>query len=167
MARLTKAISKDLFDNVLPMFGSNRLNVPIWDNSQKMFICHEYESAKGNRYYVGIRFCDKVVIVEKVGLFQNWTYLDGLELYAFNGTKLVLIQKRDYDKVFRNEEFIRSESESMICEYLMGIAKLKKTVLNIDDVNSEARRLVEGCYKSFLELDFNVRLMQIIPAIKQ
>lgn len=167
MARLTKAISKDLFDNVLPTFGSNRLNVPIWDSSQKMFICHEYESAKGNRYYVGIRFCDQVVIVEKVGLFQNWTYLDGLELYAFNGTKFVLIQKRDYDKVFRNEEFIRSESESMICDYLMGTIKFQETVFNIDDVNSEARRLVEGCYKSFLEPDFNARLMQIIPAIKQ
>ena len=92
MATLTKAISKNLFDSILPTFGSPRVHVPAWDNGQKMFICDEYESASGNRYYRGIRFCDRVVIVEKVGLYHNWTYIDGIELYAFNGKRVELIQ---------------------------------------------------------------------------
>lgn len=167
MATLEKAISKNLFDNVLPTFGSPRIHVPAWDNSQKMFICDEYESANGHRYYRGIRFCDRVVIVEKVGLYHNWTYIDGIELYAFNGKKLELIQKRDYEKVFRKEEFIRSESEAMVRDYLSGILKAQRTSISAEELESQAKSLIEGCYKSFLDSDFNTRLTQILPAIEQ
>lgn len=85
MATLAKAINKNFLDSILPVYGNPRENVPTWDNSQKMFICNEHESTNGNRYYCGIRFCERIVIVEKVGLYHNWTYIDGIELYAFNG----------------------------------------------------------------------------------
>ena len=88
MASLTKAINKDLFDSILPTFGNQRVHIPVWDEGQKMFLCEEYESASGNRYYKGVRFCDRIVVVEKVGLYHNWTYIDGIEVYAFNGTRL-------------------------------------------------------------------------------
>ena len=110
MAILTKAINENLFDSILPAYGNARVRIPSWDNGQRMFICDEHDSNSGHRYYRGIRFCDRIVIVEKVGLFHNWTYIDSIELYAFNGHRLELIQKRDYDKVFRNEEFIRKEA---------------------------------------------------------
>ena len=85
MATLTKAINKDLFDSILPTFGNPRVHVPVWDEGQKMFLCEEYESANGHRYYKGVRFCDRIVVVEKVGLYHSWTYIDGIEIYAFNG----------------------------------------------------------------------------------
>ena len=44
MATLTKAINKSLFDSILPTFGNPRVRIPVWDDSQKMFICDEYES---------------------------------------------------------------------------------------------------------------------------
>lgn len=167
MATLTKAINKNLFDSILPTFGNPRVHIPTWDNGQKMFICNEYESASGNRYYRGIRFCDRVVIVEKVGLFNNWTYIDGIELYAFNGTKIELIQKRDYNKVFRNEEFIRTESVSMVKDYLSGILKVQHSEMPAEEIEYQAKELIDGCYKSFLDSDFNTRLTQILPAIEQ
>ena len=117
MATLTKAINKNLFDSILPSFGNPRVHIPVWDDSQKMFICDEFESNGGHRYYRGIRFCDRIVIMEKVGLYHSWTYIDSIELYAFNGQKMELIQKRDYDKVFRSEGFIRQESEQMVKDY--------------------------------------------------
>ena len=159
MATLTKAISKNLFDSILPTFGSPRVHVPAWDNGQKMFICDEYESANGNRYYRGIRFCDRVVIVEKVGLYHNWTYIDGIELYAFNGKRVELIQKRDYDKVHRNE--------AMVKDFLAGILKAQRTSVPTDQLENQAKELIDGCYKSFLDSDFNTRLTQILPAIEQ
>ena len=55
MATLTKAINKNLFDSILPTFGNPRVHIPVWDDSQKMFICDEYESGNGHRYYRGIR----------------------------------------------------------------------------------------------------------------
>ena len=154
MATLTKAINKNLFDSILPTYGTPRVNIPTWDDSQKMFICSQYESGNGHRYYLGIRFCDRIVIVEKVGLYQSWTYIDSIELYAFNGQKMELIQKRDYDKVFRNEDFIRQESTQRICA-------------SVEQIGVQAQKLISGCYKSFLDPDFNTRLTQILPKLEQ
>ena len=167
MATLTKAISKNLFDSILPTFGSPRVHVPAWDNGQKMFICDEYESANGNRYYRGIRFCDRVVIVEKVGLYHNWTYIDGIELYVFNGKRVELIQKRDYEKVFRNETFIREESDQMVKDYLTGVMKAQHICIPAEQIAAQATELVSGCYKSFLDPDYNTRLTQILPKLEQ
>ena len=132
-----------------------------------MFICDEHESEKGNRYYLGIRFCDRIVIVEKVGLYHNWTYIDVIELYAFNGQKMELIQKRDYDKVFRNEAFIRVESEQMVKDYLTGVMKTQHISIPAEQIAAQSSELINGCYKSFLDPDFNTRLTQILPKLEQ
>lgn len=167
MATLTKAINKNLFDSILPTFGNPRVHIPVWDEGQKMFICGEHESNSGHRYYIGIRFCDRIVIVEKVGLYHNWTYIDSIELYAFNGQKMELIQKRDYDKMFRNEAYIRQESEQMVKDYLTGVMKTQRIYMSAEQVASQASELINGCYKSFLDPDFNIRLTQILPKIEQ
>lgn len=167
MASPTKAINKDLFDKILPTFGNPRVHVPVWDEGQKMFLCEEYESGNGHRYYKGVRFCDRIVIVEKVGLYHTWTYIDGIEVYAFNGKRLELVQKRDYDKTFRNEEFIRQESETMVRNYFEGVLKAQRSSMPQEQLEAQAKGIIEGCYKSFLDSDFNTRLTQILPQIEQ
>ena len=167
MATLTKAINKNLFDSILPSFGNPRVHIPVWDDSQKMFICDEFESNNGHRYYRGIRFCDRIVILEKVGLYHSWTYIDSIELYAFNGQKMELIQKRDYDKVFRSEAFIRQESEQMVKDYLTGVMKTQRICAPVEQIAAQASELINGCYKSFLDPDFNTRLTQILPKLEQ
>ena len=139
----------------------------MWDEGQKMFLCEEYESGNGHRYYKGVRFCDRIVIVEKVGLYHTWTYIDGIEVYAFNGTRLELVQKRDYDKTFRNEEFIRQESETMVCNYFEGVLKAQRSAMPKEQLEAQAKSIIEGCYKSFLDNDFNTRLTQILPQLEQ
>ena len=167
MASLTKAINKSLFDDILPSYGTSRIHIPVWDDSQKMFICDEYESENGHRYYRGIRFCDRIVILEKVGLYHSWTYIDSIELHAFNGQKMELIQKRDYDKVFHNEDFIRQESELMVKEFLTGVMKTQRICTPVEQIAEQAQTLISGCYKSFLDPDFNTRLTQILPKLEQ
>lgn len=167
MANITKAMNNDLIDNFLPEYGSPRTSMPIWDEGQKMFLCDQYESASHNFYYKGIRFCDRIVIVEKVGLYHSVTYIDGIELYAFNGSNLELVQKRDYVKVFRDEKFIRSESESMLKAYFEGVLKFKNSTLPQDVLEEKVKSIIDGCYKSFLDSDFNTRLTEIIPQIEQ
>ena len=166
MANLSKEINKSIFDTFLPTYGNTRALVPTWDESQLMFICDEYESAAGHRYYRGVRFSDRIVMVEKVGLYHNWTYIDSIELYAFNGRKPELIQKRDYNKVFRSEEFVRRESEDMVKDYLKGTSKVIGTYMPAQQVETEAKRLIAGCYKSFLDSDYNTHLTQILQVIK-
>lgn len=38
---MSKAINKSLFKSILPTYGNPRTQIPVWDNSQKMFICNE------------------------------------------------------------------------------------------------------------------------------
>jgi len=80
---------------------------------------------------------------------------------------LELIQKRDYDKVYRNEEFVRAESVNMVKDFLMGVLKAQRTSVPAEQIELQAKELIDGCYKSFLDADFNTRLTQIIPAIEQ
>ena len=167
MATLTKAISKSFFDSILPVYGNPRVQTPVWDEEQKMFIFDEHEYASGNRSFRGIRFCDRVVIVEHVGKYHTCTYINSLELYAFNGTRLELIQKKDdYNKVFRDEETIRRDSETMVRNYLAGMYKAQKIAVSEGEHEALAKQLVDSCYKSFLDSDFNLRLTQIIPALE-
>ena len=166
MANINTAIRRNLFDNILPTIGKPRVKVPVWDNSQKMFIFDEYESAQGHRYYRGVRFCDNLAIVEKVGLYHNWTYIDGIDIYAFNGSKPELIQKRDFEKVFRSEEFVREQTIQMVTDFISGSIKMLRASTPKVEIETKAKAYVDACYKSFLDSDYNTRLMQIIPALE-
>ncbi len=167
MANLQKAINQNFLDSVLPTYGNARkVKINGYDNSQKMFIIDEYESASGHRYYRGVRFCDRVVFAETVGMYHNWTYIDSLELYAFNGEKLVLVQKKDYDKVFRNEASIKADSEEMLRDYLSGQAKMTGTIIADEQLKQHVHQIVEGSYTSFLDKDFETRLTNILPALE-
>ena len=167
MATLSKAFNRSPFDDILPPFGNPRVRFPIWDESQRMFICDEHDSSSGHRYYRGVRFCDRIVIVENVGLYHSWTYIDSIELYAFYGHRLELIQKRDYDKEFRREEFIRKEACQMVADFLRGIMKMHRSCVSAEQIETHARELIDRCYKSFLDSDYNTRLTQILPGIEQ
>lgn len=169
MANISKAIERNFIDSVLPTFGNQRATVgPVWDEGQKMFIVDEYESAAGNRYYRGVRFCDRMVMVEYVGLYHNWTYIDGIELYIFDGSKLNLVQKRTYNKRFRDNDDVRSETKSMLRQYLSGIAKSQNHNIDAASIDDVVNKTIDGCYKSFLDADYNVRLnQQVLPQIKR
>ena len=93
--------------------------------------------------------------------------IDGIEVYAFNGTRLELVQKRDYDKVHRNEEFIRKELEIMVRNFFEGVLKAQRSCMPQEELEEKAKGIIDGCYKSFLDSDYNTRLTQILPQIEQ
>ena len=160
-----KNITNNVFDSILPVFGNQRTNLPIWNESQKMFITSEYESASGNRYYQGIRFSERLVIVEKVGLFHTWTYIDGVELYTFDEKKPVLIGKKEYDKQFYNTEFIRHEVSKMLSDYLKSQLKLSDAPINEEQVAIQSKEWMNNCYRSFLYDNQQLALESMMPIL--
>ena len=95
MAKFEKAMTGSLLDSLLPVYGNPREDIPVWDAEQKMYICDEYTSANGNRYYRGVRLSDNIAVLERIGQWHNWTYLSGLELYVLKEGKPRLVQKRE------------------------------------------------------------------------
>lgn len=166
MKNFNDALCRNLLDSILPVYGNPRANVPVWDDGQKMFIVDEYEAPSGNRYYQGFRFCQQLAIVEKVGMYHNWTYINSMELYVFDGTKLKLVQKREYGKVFRSDEFVRQESQSMLEKYLEATFKAAGEQISAEEVTKCAGQLVEQSFKSLLDSDFPMRIAKILPALE-
>jgi len=48
--------TSNFLDKVLPTYGNQRENIPIYDDGRKMFLSNTYTSESGNMYYRGIRF---------------------------------------------------------------------------------------------------------------
>ena len=158
-------ITNSIFDRILPVFGQPAMNLPVWNEGQKMFIADEYESAAGNRYYKGIRFCDRLAIVETVGNYHTWTYIDNIEVYSFDGGDRHLIGKRQYDKQFYNQDFIKSEAKEMVREYVLSQMKLSGETADDDSVKEYAGSLVDRSYTSILDMDCLPRLQQMLPVL--
>ena len=159
-------ITNNVFDSILPTFGNPRANLPVWNESQKMFITSEYESQAGNRYYKGIRFSNRLVIIEKVGLYHTWTYIDEVEVYAFDGKKPVLIGNTKFEKEFYNRQLIQDECANILSNYMKGQMKLMNTTVIQDSTLSVAKEWIESSYKSFLYDATPLSLENMMPLLE-
>jgi hypothetical protein len=109
--------STRFIDRILPTFGNQRENIPIYDSTQKMFLSNTYTSESGNMYYKGLRFSERLVMLEHIGLYKSWTYIDEIEIYAFDGNQMNVIAKKKFEKLFYNAEAIKNEVIELTFEY--------------------------------------------------
>ena len=165
------SISNGFFDSILPTYGNQRSNTPVWNESLKMFITDEYESANGNRYYSGIRISNRIIIVEHVGMYHTFTYLDGMDIYMFDGESRKLISQVKYDKQFYDVNFIREQSTQALRNYARSQAAMTGTAITDDMINAEVNAIVDNSYQSLLDDDKLQKLNAIMPifhkALKQ
>lgn len=165
MAKIN-SISNNPFDMILKRFDSEpSQSLPIWNEGQKMFITDEYESAAGHRYYSGIRFCERLAIVERVGNYHTWTYIDGIEIYSFDGKERKLMGTRKYDKTFYNKEFIKKETKEMVEEVIKAQSKLGKIQVTEESVKDFADKIVEQSYTSLLDDNFYSLIQHMLPVL--
>lgn len=138
--------TNSFLDKVLPKFGNTRENIPVYSDSQKMFLSSHYTSAAGNMYFKGLRFTDRLVMVEKVGLYKNFSYIDSIEIYAFDGEDKILIGKVDYDKVFYSVERIKEDAAIIIRGYLKNSAQVAGTMLDESIAAQQTACLLDAMY---------------------
>ena len=140
--------TNSFIDRILPTFGNTRDNIPIYCDSQKMFISSHYTSAAGHMYYKGLRFTDRLVMVEKVGIYKNFSYIDSIEVYAFNGAEKILIGKIDYDKVFYNAEKIKEDAATIIANYIEDSARITGSFMDSTRIKQQTSELMPQMYES-------------------
>lgn len=144
-------IVNNFLDTVLPVFGNAKANIPIYNEAQKMFITSNYTSAAGHLYYKGIRFSERLVMVEQVGLYHNWTYIDGIELYAYSGTERILIAKKQFDKVYYNMDLIQNEVRKMLFEYFKSQVVLNSDNTSMEVLENQADQTIGTLYENKIE----------------
>lgn len=143
--------SNGFLDRILPTYGNQRENFPIYDSTQKMFISNTYTSESGNMYYKGLRFSERLVMVEHVGLYKSWTYIDEVEIYAFDGNQMTLIGKKKFDKQFYNPETIKSEVTGLTFDYLKTQMTLSGAAGTDESLKAMTIELVEDTYQNPIE----------------
>lgn len=161
------SISNGFFDSILPTFGNQRSNTPVWNESLKMFITDEYESANGNRYYNGIRISNRIVIVEHVGMFHSFTYLDGMDIYMFDGEERKLIAQEKYDRQFYDVGFVRERSKQVLRNYAHSQAAMIGTAITDEVIEAEVNAIVNNSYQSLLDDDKLQKLHAIVPILQK
>lgn len=157
---------ESFIDSILPAFGNPRCNLPVWDEGDHMFISDEYESQAGNRYYKGLRFSNRLAIVEKVGLFHNWKYIDSIEIYTFNNDQKVLIGNHKFEKEFYNKMLIYTVVRQMVTDYFESQIKLSKQSITTKSLDKEVGNFVNEAYTSFLSNQYDSKLQQLLPILQ-
>ena len=143
--------SNSFLDRVLPTYGNSRENIPVYNASQQMFISSTFTSESGNMYYKGIRFSERLIMVEKIGLFHNWTYIDELEIYTFDATKQILIGKKSYNKEFHNADLIKTDAKQMAYDYFKSQIAFMENHSTDEELLAIANSTVEETYENQVE----------------
>ena len=172
MKSLTPQLTaKEFFKAILPPFGTplnNTFKRARWIPGQKFWLVKDYLNPNnGNYYYLGVRFVDNLMIVEKDAMWNTWTYLDDLEIWAFDGKTPRLIQKKKYEKHFRNEDDIRMELSTMLTDYIKSQAKMNSISLSEEEITGVAQDYIDRSFKDFLDDDYEIRLTQMLPLLEQ
>ena len=157
----------EFVNEIFPVYGTPRKLQFDWDESQKMWLCDRYISDRDIYHYFGFRTCGNVAFRENVTNFHHCTYINDLTLYAFDGTMPVLIECRKFPlKTHRNESEIRAASEDMLRTHIKATLKMQRIDVTNEDIAREAKRLTDGCYKSFLDDDYNMGFLQLVAQLK-
>lgn len=157
-------IGNNLLDGILPTYGNNRVNTPIWNESQHMFITDQYTSAAGNTYYLGVRFSDRFVTILHIGLYHSWTYINEVEVYAFDGHERVLVGKNKIDQ-FYDEELVRTTTEELLCNYIEGQYKLSGSQIDKNNLKSQVNKLVDKSYCSMINDPNTVKQLEAVKPL--
>lgn len=159
----------DVMNLILPPRGQRRpANLSIWDEGRHMFIVNQHVSPAGNLYYQGVRVTDRFAIVEYIGNFHTWCYINAIELYAYDGDKLILVGKyKPYkdEKVFYDTELIRLKTEEMMHDFMKSQLKMLNRTMEEEDIKVYSAALIKGSYRSMINGDPAELMAQLTPLL--
>lgn len=119
----------------------------------KMLLTPGYVSAAGNMYQEGVRISKRLAVRFSIGHGWAHTFMNGLQLYAWDGTSLRMVAHRCYENFWWSEAAIRREVISMIATYLkaqiqiQGIysvseADIRKLAMDLADDTQKTTELI-------------------------
>lgn len=111
-------------------------------------------------------FSDRLAIVEKVGLFHNWKYIDEIEVYTFNQKSRTLIGSYKFEKTFYDKDLIQNKAKEMVSDYITSQMKLQNLPVRRDSIVSEVDKIVGATYVSLLSDDYNINLQNLLPVLQ-
>ncbi len=115
--------SKSLIVAVKSALPSLAGNV-TYSQAAKMFLTPGYVSAAGNMYQEGLRLSKYIIVKFSIGHGYSWSFLNGIKLYIWNGTKPKLVKQKLFSCYFWSENAARQEAVKMVKEYLKDTCRM-------------------------------------------
>ncbi len=138
----TTTISR-VVESALPALSGSSVTYNAQNN---IFLTDGYTSAAGNTYYQGIRASDRVAIKYNIGQGYLHTFLNGIEVYGYDGRNAKLIGSRSYNCFFFCESNAKREAVEIITDYMKGQAKLMDASVDNNQLVEFSAQIVEGAY---------------------
>lgn len=117
-----------------------------YNPEKNVYLTLGYTSPAGNTYYKAVRFSDRLAVFYDIGEGYKHTFLNGITLFAWDGTKAVIIGKKmwggDNWAIF-SERFATEQTIQMLKNYLAGQAKAIGQAVSESALLSFSRRMVE------------------------
>ena len=119
----------------------------------KMLLTPGYVSAAGNMYQEGVRLSNRLAVRFSIGHGWAHTFMNGIQLYAWDGMSLKLVAHRCYSNFWWSDEDIRREIIAMITSHfrtqiqIQGIpgieeAEIRRLAVNLADETQKTTELI-------------------------
>lgn len=139
---VTKNLSR-VVEAALPALSGSSVT---YNTQKNIFLTSGYTSAAGNTYYQGIRASDRIAIKYNIGQGYLHTFLNGIEVYGYDGQNAKLIGSRSYYCYYFNECNAKNEAIGIVKDYIIGQAKLLETTIEPYKLEEFSRQIVNGAY---------------------
>jgi hypothetical protein len=121
-----------------------------FDAGKNIFLTDGYTSQAGNTYFQGIRFSDRIVITQQVGIGYFYTFLNGIRIFGFNGKEATLIAEKSYHCCIYRESYVQTESENLIRDFLQSQSVLSGSIVENNVLDSFSKNIVADTMKNQL-----------------
>lgn len=119
-------------------------NSSVTYNPEKnVYLTLGYTSPAGNTYFKAVRFSDRLAVHYDIGEGYAYTFLNGITLFAWDGTNAVKMWGGCGNWVCFSEKFAMEQTIKMLKDYLEGQAKAIGQSLSDATLLSFSRQMVE------------------------
>lgn len=144
----TASISR-VVESALPALSGSSVTYNAQNN---IFLTNGYTSAAGNIYYQGIRVSDRIAVKYDIGQGYYHTFLNGIEVYGYDGSKARLIGSRCISCYFFNESDAKREAVEIVLDYMRGQMKMIGVVVNSNQLEEFSEKIVDAAYSQMKHL---------------
>lgn len=130
----------------LPVFAGNGVT---YNDLAKMFLTQGWTSDAGNTYQEGMRLSDKFVVKYNIGHGYYYTFLNGVNIYGYDGDKLrLIISDNSYNGCIWSEGNVKHETVRLLTKFFEDQCRINNCFAPSDYLKEIAARFVDDTIKA-------------------
>lgn len=130
---------------MLPAFAGRNLH---YNQQHNIFLTDGFTSAAGNTYFHGIRLDDRLAVAYSFGQGYCYLFLNGIDLYCWNGTNQKLISSEGYNCFVFNEIVARNRCVHMLRNFLAAQAKMLGKCVSEQEIDDFSEAMIDSVLRN-------------------